>query len=81
MKGLYDISVLFKIFKRFEKVVLAWKFGEKWAKIGKNGCPGIPIYTLLLCGRPVSSLDGIFLRRTGNENSRNPWMVGFASRT
>ena len=47
MKGLYDISVLFKIFKRFEKVVLAWKFGEKWAKIGKNGCPRIPIYTLL----------------------------------
>ena len=33
-EGLYDISVLFKMFKRFEKVVLAWKFGEKLAKIG-----------------------------------------------
>ena len=34
MKGLYDISVLFKIFKRFEKVVLTWKNEAKW---GKNG--------------------------------------------
>ena len=34
MKGLYDISVMFKIFKRFEKVVLDFKFKKKW---GKNG--------------------------------------------
>ena len=47
MKGLYDISVLFKMFKRFEKVVLAWKNWEKLAKMGKNGCPRIPNYTLL----------------------------------
>ena len=33
MKGLYDISVLFKMFKRFEKVVLTWKNGQKWAKM------------------------------------------------
>ena len=35
-KELYDISVLLKIFKRFEKVVLAWKNWEKLAEIGKN---------------------------------------------
>ena len=29
MKELYDISALLKIFKRFEKVVLAWKNWEK----------------------------------------------------
>ena len=23
------------------------KIGKKWAKMGKNGCPRIPIYTLL----------------------------------
>ena len=35
MKELYDISVLFfKIFKRFEKVVLAWKNRGKLGKIG-----------------------------------------------
>ena len=33
MKGLYDISVMFKIFKRFEKVVLAWKNWQKWGKM------------------------------------------------
>ena len=47
MKGLYDISVLLKMFKRFEKVVLTWKNGQKWAKMGKNGCPRIRKYTLL----------------------------------
>ena len=31
-EGLYDISVLFKIFKRFEKVVLDFKFKKKWGK-------------------------------------------------
>ena len=36
-KELYDISVLLKIFKRFEKVVLAWKNWEKWGKMGENG--------------------------------------------
>ena len=34
MKGLYDISVMFKIFKRFRKMVLDFKFKKKW---GKNG--------------------------------------------
>ena len=29
MKELYDISVLFKIFKRFRKVVLDFKFKKK----------------------------------------------------
>ena len=55
MKGLYDISVMFKIFKRFEKVVLDFKFkkkwgknGQKWAKMGKNGCPRPRNYTLLV---------------------------------
>ena len=28
----------------FEKM---GKNGQKWGKIGKNGCPRIPIYTLL----------------------------------
>ena len=50
MKELYDISVSFKMFKRFEKVVLSWKNWEKWAKIGKNSCPRIPNCTLLLSG-------------------------------
>ena len=35
-KELYDISVFFKIFKRFEKVVLVWKNWEKLAKMSKN---------------------------------------------
>ena len=35
MKELYDISkCVFKIFKRFEKVVLAWK---NWEELGKMG--------------------------------------------
>ena len=39
---------LFKIFKRFRKVVLAWKNWEKLAKMGKNGCPKPRNYTLLI---------------------------------
>ena len=35
MKELYDISVMFfKIFKRFRKVVLDFKFKKKWGKMG-----------------------------------------------
>ena len=34
MKELYDISVFFKMFKRFRKVVLAWKNWEKLVKMG-----------------------------------------------
>ena len=34
MKELYDISVMFfKIFKRFRKVVLIFKFKKKWGKM------------------------------------------------
>ena len=35
MKELYDISkYVFKIFKRFRKVVLIFKFKKKWGKMG-----------------------------------------------
>ena len=43
MKELYDISV-FKIFKRFEKVVRAGKNQEKWGKMAVPEAPIIHYY-------------------------------------
>ena len=52
MKGLYDISKC--VFLRCLRDLEKWscfekmrKNGQKWAKIGKNGCSRIPNYTLL----------------------------------
>ena len=44
-KELYDISMLFKMFKKFEKVVQGWKNGLKWGKITAPESAYIHYYT------------------------------------